>query len=206
MRKLQSKEVKRKKERKKQLVIGIVMIGILVFSTAGFALFSGDDESVQENKKITHNGYEFIKQDNIWITQINNKNHAFFYLPTEIDNITINITNNILTYMNQPLYIVNSNAAENQITFNLYPEYILRIQNACLGTTFFSNVTNTTTMVNTTNCADNLPIKNCETNNIIIFQNENKTTNIYQEQNCIYIEGDSMKGTDKLIQKLLQIN
>jgi hypothetical protein len=191
MRRIESKERKRKKEKKNQLIIGVVMIALLVFSTAGFALFSGNDETTQENEKVTHNGYEFIRQNNVWITEINTKNHAFFFLPTEIKNISIDITNNVLTYTNKPLYIVNTNAATNQIAFNLYPEYILRVQNACL---------------NTTNCTNNYPVKDCQTDNIIIFQNENDTTNVYQNENCIYIEGDVMKGSDKFLQRLLQID
>lgn len=191
MRKLETQASKNKKKKQKGIIVGVIMIAILVFSTAGFALFSQDSDSEKSAQKVTFNGFSFQKQDNYWITTISQQNHIFFYLPTELNNISINITNDLLTYVNKPLYIVNENAARNQIDFNLLTtNYVLRTPNAC---------------TNEENCTGDFPIKNCATDNVIIYK-ESNITKIYQEDNCIYITGEPVKGTDKFLQKILGIN
>ena len=167
------------------------MIAILVFSTAGFALFNKDDSTTEKKSQTTIiNGYSFEKQENLWLVQINNEIKAFYHLPTEIEDTPINITNEMLDYVNKPLYLVNSKQARNQIDTNLLPNYVLRTQNAC---------------TEEEKCTGDFPIKNCETDNVIIYKDKNSTTNIYQEDNCIYITGDSIKGTDKFLQEIFQI-
>jgi len=167
------------------------MIVLLVFSTAGFALFNKDSETKKTTQKITINGFNFQKQDNFWITTINEQRHVFFFLPTELKNISINITTSLSSLKNQPLYIVNENTARTQINFNLLtPNYVLRTPNACL---------------NKEECTNDFPIKNCSVDNIIIYKTSN-TTKIYQEDNCIYILGEPIKGTDKFLQKILKID
>jgi len=167
------------------------MIAILVFSTAGFALFNKDDATEEKKgQTININGYIFQKQDNLWLVQINNEIKAFYHLPTEIEDTSINITNEMLDYVNKPLYLVNSEQAKNQIDTNLLPNYVLRTQNAC---------------TKEGECTGDYPTKNCAIDNVIIYKDKNSTTNIHQEDNCIYITGDPIKGTDKFLQKIFQI-
>jgi len=190
MRKLQTKAVQNKQKRINNILLGIAMIAILVFSTAGFALFNKDDATEQEAQTININGYNFQKQDNVWLAQIGNEFKAFYHLPTEIDNVSINITNEMLNYVNKPLYMVNAEQAKNQIDSNLLPDYVLRTQNAC---------------IDEEECIGDYPTKNCTTDNVIIYKEKNATTNVYQEENCIYITGDSIKGTDKFLLKIFEI-
>jgi hypothetical protein len=190
MRRIQTKAIQDRKKRLNNILLGIVMIALLTFSTAGFALFSKDDETEKEAQTINVNGYTFQKQDNAWLVQINDEYKAFYHLPTEIEDVPINITNEMLTYVNQPLYLINAENAKNQIDTNLLPNYVLRTQNAC---------------IDEEECTGDYPTKNCAIDNVIIYKDKNSTTNIYQENNCIYITGDQIKGTDKFLQKIFQI-
>ena len=167
------------------------MIALMVISTAGFALFDREPSAQQPVKKVVINGFNFQKQDNFWVTTLSGQNHVFFYLPTEIENVSINITTNLQTYIGKPLYIVNGNSAKNQIDFNLLNlNYVLRTPNACTSQE---------------ECTGDFPIKDCLTDNIIIYKDSN-TTEVYQENKCIYIAGEPVKGTDRFLQRILQIN
>ena len=193
MKKIETKEQKQKRKRLNQIFIGGVMILLLVLSTAGFALLNKDDDSTNQqiNQKEV-NGFNFIKQDNMWITEINEKTHVFFFLPEELNEIEINITKTVLDYINRPLYVMHNANQIQQIQYNLYPEYLLRINSAC---------------IENEECEEeNIPVKNCSSDNIIIFKSEeNNITKVYQKENCIYIEGDLTKGTDKFLYKILGV-
>ena len=190
MRKLQTLALRNKTKRNNNIILGIIMIALLVFSTAGFALFNKDDTTEKESQIVIVNGFSFEKQDNLWLVQINNEYKAFYHLPSELNNISINITNEMLSYVNKPLYISGSEQSKNQIDINLLPNYVFRTQNAC---------------ITQEECTGNYPTKNCTTDNIIIYKDQNLTTNIYQEDNCIYITGDPIQGTDKFLQKIFEI-
>ena len=53
------------------------------------------------------------------------------------------------------------------------------------------------------NCTKDVPTKDCSSN-IIIFEIGNETK-VYSEQNCVYIVGDSIKGADAFLYKILGI-
>lgn len=189
MRKIQTKENLQKKQKKNQLIMGIVLISFLALSTAGYAFFSGTEEKT--NNQIEYNGLKFEQQGNYWIVTINNIPHVFFKLPNEIFNTKINITSNMNSFTNKPLYINTQSPETYLLSTNMNP-YVLRIQQACL---------------NEENCTDNLPIKNCSTDNIIIFTDlQNSESQITQKENCIYLKGDYTKTTDAFLYKILNIN
>ena len=75
MRKILTKEKKEKKESRNKLIIGLVLVAIMVISTAGFAFFSAPQEKVS---KINYNSIDFILgENNLW--QFNIQNFEFFY-------------------------------------------------------------------------------------------------------------------------------
>ena len=79
------------------------------------------------------------------------------------------------------------------IDYNLAPQFSERVSNACIA--------------NETSCIEeDLPVKNCRIDNVIVFREDNEETRIYEEKGCIIIKGDIAKGTDKLLQTLLGIS
>ena len=191
MRQITSKEINEKKKNRNQWIVGIVLIGIMLFGTIGYSFMSNEKITASENK-LNYNGFEFIKQNNLWYLNINENSFVFKYNPKEVDKISGYIKT-IEGYYNQPLYILSENSeAELEIYRNMN-NYALRVQKACLKEE---------------KCPDkNLPVKSCEDNFIIIRQKENSS--IRQEDNCIFIEGEQEelgKISDEFLFKILNIS
>jgi len=191
IRKIQSKEINEKKKNRNKWIVGIVLIGIMLFGTIGYS-FMSNDNTINQEDKIDYNGYEFIKNNNLWYLQINENVFAFKYNPNQVEKIPgyIKILNG---YYNQPLYIFSENVeAELEIYRNMN-NYVLRVQKACLEGE---------------KCPDDiLPVKTCEDNIIIIREDE--ISSIRQENNCVFIEGKKEelgKISDEFLFKILGIN
>ena len=192
MRKLNLTKNKSKENRAKQLLLGGILIIIMFFSVLGYS-FRGKNNS-ETNDKVIYNSLEFIKSGNHWIAQKENLRLVFKYNPNEIKRIDSNL-NPLDNYLNQPLYVYSENQeAEYEIYNNLHPNsnrIVQRIQPAC---------------INEENCAQNVPIKTCEDNLIIIQPSEQ--INISQNLSCVFIQGpeeELVKITDEFLFKLFKI-
>ena len=196
MRRLLSKHEENKKRKRNQLTIGLVLIFLMFFSTAGFAfqVLGGKggqvNQQTQTPQTINYNGFEFREQSGFWILNKDNINFVFRnnpYQVTKIDSV-INPLNN---YLNRPLYINSESIeAESEVQTNLF-QFVEEIENACLE-----------------KCNENeqLQIRSCEDNFIIIKEiTENEQSGISQENNCGFIKGkktDLVKLTDEFLFKL----
>lgn len=155
-------------------MIGGFLIFIMLISIIGYS-FKGDEE---ENQKIKYNGIEFVKESNLWSAEINDFKFYFKYNPNEVEKLN-NSLNKLNDYYNKPLYFYSENSeAETEIYRNLfyYNQIVQRIQKACLEGE---------------ECNEDLPIKNCEDNIIIIKESEENE--VTQEQNCVFIKGKKEK-------------
>src|SRR6056297_2256732 len=207
MRKLVSKEEERKKERKKQTLVGVILIGVLVASVFGIFVNSFGKDNASEGV-INYKGFSFQYNQGLWYTQINNQEFAFLHNPEEIKNIITNSSDisiqgnikSINNYKDKPLYVYSENYnAQAEIYRNLYNS-ALRTQEACPNQEIKKEYLET----NKTDCSEDWPIKNCEENFIIINQiNENSTINekIIQKHNCLIITSKENK-IDKITDKL----
>lgn len=188
MRAIVTKEEREGKERRNKTIIGIILVGIMIFSTAGFA-FNSLRGNGEEAEKINYNGLEFaLKEDGLWHFNIQEQEFATEYNPIDTENISIPVYANLQNYLGKPLYFsFNSrNEGINEITRNI-GRYVERTQKVCI-----------------TECEEDLPVKNC-TDNIIIIEKRNETL-INQEENCIYILSDDVvKAGDAFVFKLLGI-
>ena len=191
MRKLTSKK---NEQRKKQFLIGILLI-VIMFGSA-FAIVGNSFRKEPINTDIDYNGFKFVKQNNFWLTQVDNQNLVFSFNPTEVKKINSKV-NKINQYNGQPLYYYSDKKeAEIEIRSNLDPlinkqSKILRMQQAC-----FDNET----------CKENLPEKDCQNNFIII--KESNITDIIQNNSCVYIYDqyeNLTKTTDEFLFKLYGI-
>lgn len=221
MKKIISKKQRERKERKNQMVLGIILVLLMVLSLGGYALMSGSNNDKTKNQIIKYNQIEFIENSGNWYFNLYGSKFETRYNPKELENMSLTIFNNfnnlnssnpkgsdfnitLLNYQNKPLYF--SGDSENfincfyEINKNINP-FILRQQLACL-----ENET----------CSKDLPIKNCKQDNIIIiknFENYNPKTNlnfteIYQRDNCVFIitnDENLMKSCDLFLFKILGI-
>ncbi|MFA5485341.1 MAG: hypothetical protein WC260_03800 [Candidatus Pacearchaeota archaeon] len=186
MRKIKTKQQLDKEQKKKQIMLSVLLIALLGFSTIGYAFFSST-----EDKQQTHNykNLKFIQQNELWYTQINNDYYIFEYLPNQIADIIINTTMKIQNIENKPLYIVNPQDISYILTSNLQ-NHVLRFQEAC---------------INLEECNENIPLKDCSIDNIIIIKSSSEKTQVIQDQNCIYLEGDISKTSNKFLYSLFNI-
>lgn len=188
MRKIKTREEREKKERRNRVIIGIILVGLMIFSTAGYAFYNREGDL----NKIKYNNVKFeLKNDGLWHFLAGNEEYQTVYNPKELENISVNSNLNLENYKNRPLffsYDSNINAI-NEILRNL-GRFIPRTQKVCIN-----------------QCEENLPIKNCSEENIIIIREGGENV-IKKESSCVYLiseEGESLKITDKFLFQLLEI-
>lgn len=177
MRKLQTKEEIEKKRKLNNIILSTLMLLILLLSTLGFAFlsnpFSSNNENNPQQDSFPSDRISFVYQG----TPIN-----LLSTYDEIENITINITKRPQDYSGKTLYINSENqGALQELAINLQ-KFSSNIQQACYGS-----------------CEENLPEKNC-TDELIIF-NESLENKVYQQDNCIFIDGD-IGAVDSFLFKL----
>ena len=163
MRKIISKYKKDKKKRRNGIIIGLILVGVMLFSILGYSFQGVGNNDI---KKLNYNGFEFVEQNGFWFTNIENIQFAFKYNTEQVEEIDseLKYLNN---YYGKPLYISSENGgAELEIYRNLFYQnkLVQRMQSACLE-----------------ECDENLPVKTCEDNFIIIKKNNN--SEIIQEEN-----------------------
>jgi hypothetical protein len=186
MRKIISKEAETKKQRRTQVIVGILLVLIMALSTIGYSLNNQEDNS----EKIIYNDIEFVRENNLWNAKIGNFQFGFLYNPTETEKINSSL-NYLNEYDNLPLYIYSENSdAMMEIYRNLfyYNQIVERVQEACPEGEI---------------CAEEIPVKNCTNNFIIIKKSE--ISEIKQEDNCVFISGkdeDLVRITDGFLFKI----
>lgn len=175
-----------KSNRKKQFLIGGILIVLLVVSTVGYSLLNrgktGDSDS-----KINYNGLEFFRVAEDWRVQIDDAVFQFSYLPAEVENITVEGNYSLASYAGQVVYFNDYGEGADEIIIN-FERFLRRYQKACY--------------VNET-CEEDLPVKDCNDNFIIFKEGENF---VHRDNNCVFIVGDSLRGADAFIYKVLKIN
>ena len=191
MRKIISKEKRERKSKKNATIAAFILIFVMLFSILGYS-FSGRDES--EAKKINYKGFEFINQNDFWFLNLEGFQFVFKYNPNEVEKVDTEL-NSLDSYVGLPLYIYSeSSEAELEIYRNLFErtQITQRIQRACLEDR---------------ECNENVPIKTCSDNFIII--DKGSEVKITQEDNCTFIEGPEenlTQITDEFLFKILGID
>ncbi|MFA7708367.1 MAG: hypothetical protein WCX73_05440 [Candidatus Pacearchaeota archaeon] len=195
MRKLITREEKDKKTKRNQLIAGGFLILLMIFSSLGYAFSSKGEESI--TNKVNYNEIEFtLDNSGYWNSVIQGKEFITKHNPEEIKDILFLTNLKISSYVDKPLYFVGDlGEGSSEISRNLAERFVLRIQQACLSEK---------------DCISNFPIKNCSSDNIIIFKeiSNNGTESIYQEENCVYIYAgyeNQTRYADKLLFSLLNI-
>ena len=193
MQKIVSQESKSKKQRRNQLIIGIILIGLMLVSVGGYA-FYGQASDSSGLQKIKYNGYEFNLQNEYWVLKLGGYTFGFSNRPDSTNYSSEGFLNGLDSYSGKPLYIDSTNnEASYQISMNL-DQVVQRIQPAC---------------VENSSCVKDspeLPIKTCDDNLLIIM--ESNFSSIRQENNCVYIEGNNeeiLSLVDEFLYKIIGV-
>jgi len=186
MRKIRTQEEFAKKKRTNQILIGVILIFLMVVSTAGYSLLSREDGGSIGSEK--YGNHTFYRDQGMWGVLLNGETYYFQYLPNEIENVSISGYFSASQYSGKVLYFVNNNPASQDVLIDLNKKF-LRAQDACLNNSL---------------CNGDFPVKNCD-DNLIIFENPDNETRVWQERNCVYISGDFLKGADAFLYKVFEI-
>lgn len=192
MERILTQEERAKKVRLNQLIIGIVLISLMVFSTLGYALGRNRDEGVE---KVEYSSIEFIRDSDYWSFNIQGYDFITKYNPKEVEDISFLSYLSLQNYVNKPLYFVgNYPEPVSELGRNL-DSFVLRMHEACL-----ENM----------NCSDDSPVKNCSVDNVIVIREvlDGSSESFSEDENCVFITadlGNQTRYADAYLFKLLGI-
>lgn len=190
MRKIVSKEEAAKKQKRNNLILAGLLILIMCGSVFGVIVGSLGKNS-SNNEKVIYNGHEFVNSNGFWTTEIGDYSFIFKYNPEQVEKIS-SIVDYSTKYKDKTLYFSSENSAALFEIYKNLDQIVGRFQEACL---------------NETGCKENLPVRDCSNNFIII--RESNLTNILQNENCVFIEGNSENLTaitDEFLFKIFNID
>jgi hypothetical protein len=174
MRKIKTKEEQERKRKRNMIIMGVVLILIMGLSTIEYSINRETTTNTDNSKKISYNGITFSKQSGYWFFNYGGYQFSTVYNPKETEDISFIMKANLQTYSGKPLYFVGDYPESfSEINKNLN-RFVLREQMACiLGE----------------NCSEELPIKNCSEDNLIIIKEPigNENEKIYQNKSCVFI-------------------
>jgi hypothetical protein len=195
-----------KKKRKNQIIIGLILVGIMILSTAGFAV---NNMTRSKEETFLYKGFEFLRVPAGW--QLANKPFTLItrFFPKDVENVSLLGRWFVDDFSNKEVYFVaysdEAKIAALEIARNLP---FKRVQYACFEDAADLSV-----------CYD-LPIKDCFDNVIFInytsskkeIKNKNETEltkegkeiepKIYQKDNCVIIEAeysDLVRAADRFL-------
>jgi len=185
MRKIGSEREAERKKKRNTIIISIFVLAVLVLGTVGYGFISGPGLPDNDPSTNTEHGTA-TDLGNRWLVSIHGQNLPFTNNPNSTREIETNIQKTIADYTNQPLYISSDNdAITSEIGLTL-GRYTSRAQKACYGS-----------------CPnEDIPEKNCSSN--LIIWEDSTTNKVYQEENCIFIEGD-MKAVDAFLFAVFEV-
>ena len=195
MRKILTYKEREEKDIKNKRIIGLVLGAILLFSTVGYMImdFLGNKPETRNYK-----GIEFLNNNGFWIFKIEGYSFQTQYLPTDTENISVQVVKNIGDYADKIVYYAVDeefsvqNEALTEILTNLN-QFGTRTNPACMN----ENCTN-----------PDAPIKTCDSNVIIFQESQTNSSSIKQENNCVYFyytSGQSLLSADAFLFKILDI-
>ncbi|MCL6500474.1 MAG: hypothetical protein K6T16_00360 [Candidatus Pacearchaeota archaeon] len=204
MKPLETSKAREEKQKRKNVIIGVFISLLMLFSVVGYALLSGYNGEEQEGG-VKYKDYVFQKTLDGWTTKVTINNNQItlttLYLPKEVENITSQGSLLLSSFMDRTVYIVANNLSERQAAASLainLDRVVFRMQGACPSEE-----------QETDYCVDNnLPAKNCDDatqDTTIIILEEKETlqeSSINYKNNCLVITGngsDIIKAAEKSV-------
>ena len=166
---IETQEVRERRAKRGKLIGGIVLTAILLLSSIGFAVTIGGDSS---NTGSSGSNEEAYFNGQYWVVQ---KEGSTLYLtqsPDLLGNISVDIQKRAYDYRDAIIFIDSESSQVTNLLASNLGSYTGRIQEACYGP-----------------CERDLPEKTCQENLIVWRISEEKK--VYQNENCIFIEGDT---------------
>ena len=181
MRRIETAKETAIRQKRKAKIISFFMLIILVGSIAGFAFLSNPEDNSQTTNGDT-NGEKVQNIGSQWVIKFNGENIILNYGPEDVKNIDVSILYDLNGFYGKDLYIASNNTGITSEIASTLGRYVSKTQRACY-----------------LKCEEDLPEKDC-TENLIVYI-ENKENRVYQQDNCIFIEGD-LRAADAFLYKI----
>ena len=181
MRKIQTQSEIERKRKRNVLIISSLMLGLLVLSTLSFAFLTAPAK--QDLNDLEDDSSDSKFGDKL---RIDYSGQSFYLLSSKADIESIEVNINALPgdFSGKNLYVAADNQGILQEIASSLGKFSSRFQEACYGA-----------------CEKNLPEKNCTGIDNLIVWKESEANKVYQEEKCVFIEGD-MRAVDAFIYKL----
>lgn len=170
MRKITSDKDLAKRQKKNQLVLGIILVVLMLLSVLGYG-FYGSEESYEQVRE--YRGHELFSNGELWILDYGVYRFGFSNHPADTSGEVDLELKTLENYLSAPLYLSSNDSRVNTEISNNFGYIAERIQLACLQGEV---------------CEEGLPVKNCSSNFIVVSSGE--ANKIDQESNCVFIEGN----------------
>lgn len=182
IRRLESEETREKKRKRNTLFLSIIMIGILLLSTAGYFSLK-DNSSSTGNKNIQQIG-------DSWVLSYGDQQIRFSSSPEIAKNISVLTSKTLGDYYRKTVYVASDSEPSFYEIYSTLGLYTDRMQEVCYG-----------------KCDKNLPEKVCNENETMIIVNTNSTGigKVYEADNCLFIEG-GIAPVDAFLYKIFGVN
>ncbi len=203
LKKIETKSGKEIKKRRLNIIIGVMIVALMVFSSVGYAILENDSNSSGSS----YGGYKFVQTNNGWqvtLASFSNKNLITNYLPEEVLNYS-GTGADIYYYNSKILYVIISSQQDAQLSSEILRninDLVSRVQYACS----YDNE-------NSSFCQEtNLPLKDCSdgtsSTTIIKIDSNSSSTSYNYNQNCLTLNGQGtefIKMSDNFLFKMFGI-
>ncbi len=181
MRSIQTASSLEKQQKKRKRIGGIIIIGLLLLSTLGFAI-SGTGITKQKKPE----GLQYDGQ--YWTYFVSGiPRYRFAYGLEDLNFENASLIKTLSDFENKNLFIDSDDSSSIQeIAVNL-GNYVSKISEACYGS-----------------CSKDIPELTCDTDGILIVI-EPEGNSISENGNCVFIKGD-LKKVDTFLYNLLKLN
>lgn len=160
MKRIETREDAEKKKKRNARIISSVLLGILLFSSLGYALIYSIDSGTTSEAT---NGF--------YRAEIEGRIFQFSYFPEDLSGVVVEQNFELNDYRGKPLYLVSNSDVVNYEIGSTLGFFASKVQRACFGT-----------------CEENLPEKDCSEN--LIIWKDSTEEKILKDQNCVFIDGD----------------
>lgn len=172
MNRIRTKEDEDAKKKKSKAIIGFVLIFLMAFSTAGFALYGITDDTTTPEIDNTERENPYFNGQ-YWEYNFGGQ---VFYFSQKFENTSVNVQvdNNLEGFLGKNIYIDSeSELANNLLSLNL-DRYASRMQRGCHES-----------------CEEDIPEISCEDEDakLIVFE-ESDEKSVIEQENCVFIKGD----------------
>ena len=183
MEKIKTKEEIESGQKKKKMIVSLFLLGLLVLSTLGYALLYNPSSSQDNQENQADNNAYAIDSQGRYVLNLQGQSFSFANPPESAQEVPVNIMLNINNYKDKAVFLVSNDSLINSEIYTNLGGFAERVQLACYGS-----------------CELNLPEKNCT--DMLIILNSSLNNKVYQQDNCVFIEGDLL-AVDAFLYRIL---